>query len=177
MTPTLITGTADHVRDILIALARDGDHRARPIEINGNRGVVTPHTTPDGTLDTDDLAAQTHALAHGHSSIDATYTRGHYIADGRHHIVSAPPDAAATDTHHRHPATTFTQDEAHRAIANGLIDRTDAPQNWNAVGAAIDHHLDRIEREQGHPLDRTAVPSQTVRRILDTLHQAFEHHD
>ena len=160
-------------------------HRARPrrrpprttdeIRKQGSGRTPTHHTRRH--LDTDDLAAQTHALAHGHSSIDATYTRGHYIADGRHHIVSAPPDAAANDTHHRHPATTFTQDEAHRAIANGLIDRTDAPQNWNAVGAAIDHHLDRIEREQGHPLDRTAIPSQTVRRILDTLHQAFEHHD
>lgn len=90
MTADLLTGTHDTVRDQALRLARNGDHRARPAVINGHQAILTPHTTPEGDLDADDLAAQVYALAHGLTSDDGAYTGGYFTADGLGHHRTAP---------------------------------------------------------------------------------------
>ena len=86
----LLHGTLDDVTRQALRLARDGDRRARPAQINGNRAILTPHQTSDGHLDADDLAAQVYALAHGLSSDDGHYTGGYFTANGLGHYSPAP---------------------------------------------------------------------------------------
>ena len=89
---TPLTGTIDQVTDQALKLARAGDHRARPAHINGNRGILTPHTTSDGQLDADDLAAQVYALTLGLASDTGSYTGGHFTAGGLGYYSPAPAD-------------------------------------------------------------------------------------
>lgn len=94
----LLHGTLDDVTCQVLHLARNGDRRARPAQINGNRAILTPHHTSAGHLDADDLAAQVYALAHGMSSDDGHYTGGYFTADGLGHYSPAP-DADARSQH------------------------------------------------------------------------------
>lgn len=87
-----LTGTIDEVTHQALALARAGDHRARPAHINGRRGILTPHTNADGDLDADDLAAQIYALTLGLSADNGSYTGGHFTANGLGYYSPAPPE-------------------------------------------------------------------------------------
>ena len=87
---TPLTGTIDQVTDQALKLARAGDHRARPAHINGKRGILTPHTTSDGQLDADDLAAQVWSLGHDEPSDTGTFTGGFYTSRGISRLVYAP---------------------------------------------------------------------------------------
>ena len=100
---TPLTGTrCDTVLRQALAYVRAGDYRARRITLRGAPGVfadrtaiVTPHRDSSGAFDTDDLAAQLYALAHGILSDTATYTDGYFSGGGR--MCSARAEAHEID--------------------------------------------------------------------------------
>lgn len=87
----LLHGTLDDVTRQALRLARDGDRRARPAQINGNRAILTPHHTSAGHLDADDLAAQVWALANNLAADDGTYAEGIFTSGGRTYTVPYVP--------------------------------------------------------------------------------------
>lgn len=86
-----ITGTNyyDVTRDAL-AVAQDGDYRARRIAVGSRAGIVTPQRTAAGQLDRNDLAAQIYALCHGLTSTTGRYTDGAFTSDGDAYCIPAP---------------------------------------------------------------------------------------
>lgn len=90
----LRAASVDNLTRATVTAAQAGDHRARRITIGTRTGIVTPHTTPGGQLDTDDLAAQVWALANDAPADDGTYTEGSFTSQGEAHFVPyIPPEA------------------------------------------------------------------------------------
>ena len=91
--PLRATSVDDLTRNA-VAAAQAGDHRARRVTIGPRSGIVTPHTTPDGDLDADDLAAQIWALANDAPSDNGAYTEGTFTSGGEAHFIPyIPPEA------------------------------------------------------------------------------------
>lgn len=65
--------------------------------------------------------------------------------------------------------STYTQAEAEVKARTALTTATDADWPTDTVSDAVDVHLGRVEREQGRPFDRSAIPRAIVLDVLATI--------
>lgn len=63
----------------------------------------------------------------------------------------------------------YTQAEAEGEVLAALVSATGADIRQDTVSDAVDVHLGRVEREQGRPLDRSAIPRVIVFDVLATI--------
>lgn len=63
----------------------------------------------------------------------------------------------------------YTQAEAEREVLAALVTATGEDIRQDTVSDAVDVHLGRVEREQGRPFDRSAIPRAIVLDVLATI--------
>lgn len=65
--------------------------------------------------------------------------------------------------------STYTQAEAETMARIALTTATGADWNDDTVSDALDVYLGALEREQGHRVDRNAIPQTIAATVIDTI--------
>lgn len=68
----------------------------------------------------------------------------------------------------------WTQAEAEIEVRDALIDRTDAPVEWEGISDAVDVHLGRIERDESRAIDREKIDRETMFAVVEAVVQDAE---